>query len=1069
MALSIFISSISIDFDEERTALMNEIISLQDLFIGMEFFGSDSKRPADYCIEQVKRSDLYVGLIGTGLGSIDKVQNLSFTQIEYNAAQGHIPCLIYLSANSLGEDKKIKENINDKQKQFIKDLRDNHVVPIFRTVEELKLLFLKDFIKLLRAGKFTRYIPQKNGPISFEVLHSITRGIMSEQVKAVGHEKYIREIYTPREAESKIDEYIQFEEVLFDNANKIFKKLEWAGKRYGLEQRIAEPLTKIKQLVRTSETEDFDVLLQQLKTAFYFSDVAELITEIDAVLRLSSEVQVNNRLYSLTSRLQNMPFFSKSATATLIDNLMELRRRVTKIDKGNSIYQDIMKVLPSFHNNEKNYEDTIQWCNDLILQLKLLMEKNLKKCVVFVDKAGSGKTNISCHTAETLIRKHPVILLTGQIELSNEYHIEFHVQNLLEFQLGGVFSDWMNRINDSLRKNHKWLFIIVDGINENSNRPLLTRLLNSFLSKIEHKRIKFILTCRDLMWEPFRETLAPYLFRDIIPIDNYSKQEWRKAVKLYFNNFHIICDLGPQAEDALKNPLLLRFFCEAYKGKQLGQVADIKLLSIFDLYIRSISASIYERLQLSKSDVILKFLLDLSEEIWNKKSMIIDGKKVEELSRIKHSNASLFSYLLTENVVLEEEAHQYSTRRTVRFLYDEFMEYILGRHLFEKIYESANQQATEDMIIYEATSHLETFPSAFGAILFLDQILKSEGMIIHKFIKASFKAKLLPEQIQLIYAFSRVNVNKLDEELISALEKFNIIVHDENKDRLASIILRILPHIPNHRFAKKYVSEVLEVQSKNINEERLHTKTSKDSRTHLYDLNSKVDISMRLPAARYHYSNESRLSAISLLIQRGDHSDVEVIRQGIDRIGKSDLNSALKALELLDCMEDELLFKTLKDYAVMRLPEFRIFSAWLLRYRYGAKPADFLTKLLTDKETRVHEFTFKLFESRFIEQELLENIIGECKKTAIDSWHLLYFIKIFGKRSQFRVNNNAAGIENLIIQTLEKLSTHYKPFVRLEVLRTCIQYPRSFDPQALKAKMLKDPDEFIQRQAAMIT
>jgi hypothetical protein len=96
MALKIFISSVARELSEERRALQEEIQKLQDLFVGMEFFGSDPSKPADYCVRKVEASDLYVGLFGNDYGSVDEATGMSFTQLEYEAAASkHIPCLIF--------------------------------------------------------------------------------------------------------------------------------------------------------------------------------------------------------------------------------------------------------------------------------------------------------------------------------------------------------------------------------------------------------------------------------------------------------------------------------------------------------------------------------------------------------------------------------------------------------------------------------------------------------------------------------------------------------------------------------------------------------------------------------------------------------------------------------------------------------------------------------------------------------------------------------------------------------------------------------------------------------------
>src|SRR5258705_444920 len=100
MTLKIFISSVYRELHEERHGLHEEIQKLQDLFVGMEFFGSDPSRPADYCVRKVEESDLYVGLFGDDYGSVDEATGISFTQLEYEAAAAkHIPCLIFFKGS----------------------------------------------------------------------------------------------------------------------------------------------------------------------------------------------------------------------------------------------------------------------------------------------------------------------------------------------------------------------------------------------------------------------------------------------------------------------------------------------------------------------------------------------------------------------------------------------------------------------------------------------------------------------------------------------------------------------------------------------------------------------------------------------------------------------------------------------------------------------------------------------------------------------------------------------------------------------------------------------------------
>src|SRR6185369_9454385 len=154
MALKIFISSVSGEFEGERQALREEIDKLHDLFVGMELFGSDPAKPANYCIDKVEESDLYVGLFGDRYGSIEEQTRKSFTELEYEAAiNKSIPCLIYFKG-VMPSDKEAMPSDTDSQHAFKTRLQKNHIVYRFKDTHDLKLQFLIDFIKLLRGSLF---------------------------------------------------------------------------------------------------------------------------------------------------------------------------------------------------------------------------------------------------------------------------------------------------------------------------------------------------------------------------------------------------------------------------------------------------------------------------------------------------------------------------------------------------------------------------------------------------------------------------------------------------------------------------------------------------------------------------------------------------------------------------------------------------------------------------------------------------------------------------------------------------------------------------------------------------
>jgi tetratricopeptide (TPR) repeat protein len=69
-----------------------------DAVTDMKYFGARDGKPADYCMAQIRESDVYVGLIGLRYGSpVADRQDVSYTEFEFQAAtEAGIPRLIFL-------------------------------------------------------------------------------------------------------------------------------------------------------------------------------------------------------------------------------------------------------------------------------------------------------------------------------------------------------------------------------------------------------------------------------------------------------------------------------------------------------------------------------------------------------------------------------------------------------------------------------------------------------------------------------------------------------------------------------------------------------------------------------------------------------------------------------------------------------------------------------------------------------------------------------------------------------------------------------------------------------------
>lgn len=86
MPSTVFVSSTFVDLQTHRKAIWQ---ALQDFDVnvrGMEQFGARTATPLQTCIAEVEQSDIYVGVIGFRLGSIEPTTGKSYTQLEYERA-----------------------------------------------------------------------------------------------------------------------------------------------------------------------------------------------------------------------------------------------------------------------------------------------------------------------------------------------------------------------------------------------------------------------------------------------------------------------------------------------------------------------------------------------------------------------------------------------------------------------------------------------------------------------------------------------------------------------------------------------------------------------------------------------------------------------------------------------------------------------------------------------------------------------------------------------------------------------------------------------------------------------
>lgn len=93
----IFVSSTYTDMIPFRDAVRGLLNQYDADVRGMEVFGARTQKPLETCLEEVKSSEIFIGIIGMRYGSIDKKTGKSFVELEYDEAiKNHLEIKIYI-------------------------------------------------------------------------------------------------------------------------------------------------------------------------------------------------------------------------------------------------------------------------------------------------------------------------------------------------------------------------------------------------------------------------------------------------------------------------------------------------------------------------------------------------------------------------------------------------------------------------------------------------------------------------------------------------------------------------------------------------------------------------------------------------------------------------------------------------------------------------------------------------------------------------------------------------------------------------------------------------------------
>ena len=140
--LQVFISSTYTDLKEERQAAVEAILSAGHIPAGMELFNAGNESQLITIQKWINESDVYMLILGGRYGSIDPVQQISYTEIEYKYAleKGMPVFAVFITEKALNEKiKKLKKSaIEDIEPKKLEEFKKLVLSKICRPFDDLK-------------------------------------------------------------------------------------------------------------------------------------------------------------------------------------------------------------------------------------------------------------------------------------------------------------------------------------------------------------------------------------------------------------------------------------------------------------------------------------------------------------------------------------------------------------------------------------------------------------------------------------------------------------------------------------------------------------------------------------------------------------------------------------------------------------------------------------------------------------------------------------------------------------------------------------------------------------------
>lgn len=311
-----------------------------------------------------------------------------------------------------------------------------------------------------------------------------------------------------------------------------------------------------------------------------------------------------------------------------------------------------------------------------------------KSLFLLIGDSGIGKTNVLCHLAQKYLKEGcPVLFYSGAMIPGSD--IRPLVRSDLKINLEA--EQILERADELAQKNNKHLVILLDGLNENQHPETLLRHVNDLISRNDAGRIKAVVSCRTTIWEWLLSTVGVDLFwkcvygtdeERAVYLQQFDSEELSRVYGRYKIKYKLQTDyeaLSRKTKEKLKVPLMVKFVSKIYQNKEIPIHTPTSL--VFQDYYKSF---IFDAARGTGDIGKRLFLQEVVKEMYRKKT---DRLPLDELWEHKRVGPDMREVDLGSNFLrLRDEGIVYIDKENdeLRFTYDQFFEFLLGKLISEK-------------------------------------------------------------------------------------------------------------------------------------------------------------------------------------------------------------------------------------------------------------------------------------------------------------------------------------------------------------------------------------------------